>query len=166
MHEYDVALKRILTRPGGGLLKALAGESTLRWINVELPKVSNLRVDLLGESPDGELVQFEFQSRNEKRFPQRMGEYLFAIERRYGQFPRQIVLYVGARPMRMKNTIEIPRLSYSFAVIDIRDLNGEALLASKNLSDNVVALLTRVGGQPDSLKEILRRIARGPARSD
>jgi hypothetical protein len=48
MHEYDVALKRILTRPGSALLFALTGASELRWLNVELPKVNNLRVDLLG----------------------------------------------------------------------------------------------------------------------
>jgi hypothetical protein len=41
MHEYDVALKRILTRPGSALLFALTGAAKLRWLNVELPKVNN-----------------------------------------------------------------------------------------------------------------------------
>ena len=62
MHEYDVALKRILT--------------------VELPKVNNPRVDLLGARPDGELIHLEFQSRNQKDLVFRMGEYRFAIARR------------------------------------------------------------------------------------
>ena len=53
MHEYDVALKRILTRPGSMLLTALTCSPSLRWLNVEAPLVRNLRVDLLGESPDG-----------------------------------------------------------------------------------------------------------------
>jgi hypothetical protein len=52
MHEYD-ALKRILTRPGSVLLSAPTGSPSLRWLNVEAPLVRNLRVDLLGESPDG-----------------------------------------------------------------------------------------------------------------
>jgi hypothetical protein len=62
MHEYDVALKRILTRPGSLLLTALTGSPSLRWLNVEAPLVRNLRVDLLGESPDGGLVHVELQA--------------------------------------------------------------------------------------------------------
>jgi hypothetical protein len=59
MHEYDVALKNILTRPGSSVLLQLTGASSLRWINVEAPKVSNRRVDLFGEVPDGNLVHIE-----------------------------------------------------------------------------------------------------------
>jgi hypothetical protein len=95
MHEYDIALKRILTRPGSALLAALTGADRLQWLNVETPRVRNLRLDLLGQLPDKELIGIEFQSRNEKRFAMRMGEYLFATGRTHGRLPRQIVLYVG-----------------------------------------------------------------------
>jgi len=74
MHEYDTALKRILMRPGSALLTELTGCDRLRWLNVELPNVRNERVDLLGEKPDGSLVQIEFQSGNERNLPIRMGE--------------------------------------------------------------------------------------------
>jgi len=37
MHEYDVALKNILTRPGSSVLTQLTGASSLKWINVEAP---------------------------------------------------------------------------------------------------------------------------------
>jgi hypothetical protein len=52
MHEYDVTLKNILTRPGSSVLAQLTGLSSLKWLNVEAPKVSNRRVDLLGELPE------------------------------------------------------------------------------------------------------------------
>jgi len=162
MHEYDVALKRILTRPGSGLLAALTGSAHLRWLNVELPKVSNLRVDLLGVTPNGEFIHFELQSRNERDFALRMAEYLFAIHRHCGRIPRQIVLYVGEKPLRMKNGISGPDLSFRFHLVDVRDLDGEPLLASKNLSDNVIAVLTRLGGEPGTVRRILQRIAEGP----
>src|SRR5271155_2304975 len=100
MHEYDVALKNILTRPGSSVLEQLTGAS-LKWLNVEAPKVSNRRVDLLGELPDGNLVHIELQSRNEKDFPLRMAEYLFGIGRQHGRLPRQVALYVGDAPLRM-----------------------------------------------------------------
>ena len=37
MHEYDVALKSVLSRVGGGVLKKLIGFEVTRWHNVELP---------------------------------------------------------------------------------------------------------------------------------
>ena len=98
MQEYDVTLKRIITRPGSALLNALTGESSLRWLNVETPLVRNLRVDLPGETASGELIHIELQSRNEKDFAPRMAEYLFALARRYRRVTRQVVLYVGEKP--------------------------------------------------------------------
>jgi hypothetical protein len=131
MQAYDVALKRILTRPDSLLLAELAGSSAVRWLNVEAPLVRNLRVDLLGELPDGELVQIEFQSRNEKHFPLRMAEYLFSIGVRHRRLPRQIVMYIGKAPMRMKDRIEGPDFSVRFHLVDARNLDGERLLATQ-----------------------------------
>jgi predicted transposase YdaD len=161
MHEYDIALKNILTRPGSSILAQLTGASSLKWINVETPKVSNRRVDLLGELPDGNLVHIELQSRNEKEFPLRMAEYLLGIGRRYGRLPRQVALYVGEAPLRMRDRIEGPDVSVRFHMVDIRDLDGERLLASANIGDNVLAVLTRLGEQPQALRRILERVAVG-----
>ena len=161
MHEYDVALKNILTRPGSFVLTQLTGASSLKWLNVEAPKVSNRRVDLLGELPDGNLVHIELQSRNEKDFPLRMGEYLFGIGRQYGRLPRQIVLYVGEAPLRMKDRVEGPDVSVRFHLVDIRDLDGERLLASTQVGDNVLAVLTRLSEQPKAIRRILERVAAG-----
>jgi hypothetical protein len=163
MHEYDVALKRILTRPGSVLLTALTGSPSLRWLNVEVPKVNNLRVDLLGETPGGELIHIELQSRNEKDFPLRMGAYSFGVGLRYGRLPRQVALYVGMEPMRMKNEIAGQDWTFRFHLVDIRELDGELLLASENPGDNVIAILTRLGGEPDAVQRILKRIAEGPS---
>jgi hypothetical protein len=161
MHEYDVALKNILTRPGSSVLEQLTGASSIKWLNVEVPKVSNRRVDLLGELPDGNLVHIELQARNEKDFPMRMGDYLFGIGLRYGRLPRQVVLYVGEAPLRMKDRVESPDASVRFHFFDIRDLDGEKLLASANVGDNVLAVLTRFGEQPKAVRRILDRIAAG-----
>lgn len=162
VHEYDVALKRILTRPGSALLTALTGSSSLRWLNVEAPLVRNLRVDLLGESPEGELIHIELQSRNDKDFPLRMGEYFFAVALRHGQLPRQVALYVGPDALRMSNEVVGADWVYRFRLVDIRDIDGENLLASDNPGDNVIAILTRFGNEPDAVRRVLNRIAAGP----
>jgi predicted transposase YdaD len=161
MHEYDVALKNILTRPGSSILEQLTGASSLKWINVEVPKVNNRRVDLRGELPDGNLVHIELQSRNEKDFALRMAEYVFGIRRKYGRLPRQVALYVGEAPLRMKDRIERPDVSVRFHLKDIRDLDGEQLLASSHAGDDVLAVLTRLGEQPQAVRRILERIAIG-----
>ncbi len=159
MHEYDVALKRILTRPGSALLKALTGSAVKEWLNVETPLVQNLRADLLGESWDRQLFEIEFESGNDPLMPLRMGAYLFAVALRYGRFPVQVVLYVGEKPMRMKSGIEGPGYSFSYHLIDIRDLDGEALLASENVGDNIVSILTKLGSEPGAVARVLKRIA-------
>ena len=161
MHEYDVALKKILTRPPSSLLAALTGSSTLHWLNVEAPLVRNLRVDLLGETPDGELIHIELQSRNEPRFYMRMGEYSFAVALRYGKLPRQVGLYVGSEPLNMESRISWTGGEFRFDLIDIRNLDGEALLASENPGDNVVSILTRMGSEPEAVRRVLKRIADG-----
>ncbi len=159
MHEYDAALKNILTRPGSSVLARLTGATLLKWLNVEVPQVSNRRVDLLGELPDGNVIHIELQSRNEKDFPLRMAEYLFGIGRRYGKLPRQVALYVGEAPLRMKDRVEGPDAFVRFQLVDIRDLDGEELLASANVGDNVLAVLTKLGEQREVVRRILGRIA-------
>src|SRR4051794_36089721 len=88
-----------------------------------------------------------------------MAEYLFGIGRQYGKLPRQIALYVGGAPLRMKDRVERPDVFVRFHLVDIRDLDGERLLASAHASDNVLAILTTLGGQPKTLRRILARIA-------
>jgi Domain of unknown function (DUF4351) len=141
------------------VLAELTGASSLKWLNVEAPKVSNRRVDLLGELADGNLVHIELQSRNERDFPMRMGEYLFGIGRKYRRLPRQVALYVGEARLRMKDRIEGPTAFVRFDLVDIREMDGERLLASAHVGDNVLALLTRLGGQREAVRRILERIA-------
>jgi hypothetical protein len=92
-----------------------------------------------------------------------MGEYAFGMARIYGHVPRQIVLYVGEEKMRMRDRIEGPDFSFRFHLVDVRELDGEALLASPNPGDNVIAVLTRLGNERETVRRILKRIADGPA---
>jgi hypothetical protein len=104
-------------------------------------------LDLVGELPDRNLVHIELQSRNEKDFPLRMAECLFGIWLRFGRLPRQVVLYVGEAPLRMRDRVEAPDVSLHFHLVDIRDLD----------------VLTRLGSQLGGVRRILERIPAGPA---
>jgi hypothetical protein len=63
----------------------------------------------------------------------------------------------------MKNEIAGPGGAFRFHLVDIRDLDGELLLASDNPGDNVIAILARLGSEPDAVQRVLKRVATAPA---
>ena len=138
MHEYDIALKSVIRRLSGPALQALTGFAIQRWHNVELPEVRALRVDMVGETVDGSLVQLELQSTNDGDMALRMAEYALAVYRHFRQFPRQIVLYVGKAPLGMTAIIASHSLGFRFRLVDIRELDGAALLAGGSAEANVI----------------------------
>jgi hypothetical protein len=159
MHEYDVTMKSVLTRLPVSSLAELTGFAIERWHNVELPVVRHRRADLLGETADGSLVHVELQSTNHRRMAKRMLEYSLAIDRKFGRFPEQVVLYVGSAPMRMQPFLTGPGLSYECTMLDIREFDAEPLLESDCLEENVVSILMRLGNEREAVRRILKRIA-------
>ena len=159
MQEYDIALKLLLQGSASLAIRKVTGVAVAKWIDVELPKVQNLRVDLLAETARGELVQVELQSSNDPAMPLRMAEYAIGIYRLLNRFPRQVVLYVGQSPLRMAATLRSPDLRFRYRVIDIRDLDGERLLRSPAVGDNVIAILARLRDHKIAIRRIVGRIA-------
>jgi len=159
VHEYDIALKSILTRRSGSVLSRLTGLTVSRWHNSELPEVRSQRADLLGETPERRLIHVELQSTNDARMAARMLEYSVAIQRSFGRFPEQLVLYVGEAPLRMAGRISGPGLSFECAIVDIRQLDSEPLLESRILEDNIVAVLARWPDNVSAVRRILEKIA-------
>jgi hypothetical protein len=97
---------------------------------VDLPKVQNLRLDLLGETVDGGLVHVELQSSNDAAMPLRMAEYCLCVFRLFGRFPRQVELYVREPQLRMESELRGPDVLFGYRPIDIRTLDGDRLLES------------------------------------
>ncbi len=159
MQDYDVTLKNLLTKPGSLLLETVAGTREIRWLNVETPKVRNTRRDLLGETKNARLVGIEIESRIRPRFAFRIGEYQYGTALRYGRMPKHIVLYIGRQRKRIPDRYDDGENVLRWHVVDIRDLDGEALLASPHLGDNVVAVLTKLGEQAGTVRRIVEKIA-------
>src|SRR5438874_12163014 len=101
MQEYDIALKLLLRGSAGLTMRELTGTVVEKWLDVELPRMQNTRADLLGETREGRLVHLELQSGNDAKMPLRMAEYCLSVFRLFGEFPRQVLLYVGEAPLRM-----------------------------------------------------------------
>jgi predicted transposase YdaD len=159
MQEYDIALKLLLQGPAKLTIRELTGTAIAKWLDVELPKVQNLRLDLLGETVDGELIHLELQSGNDATMPLRMIEYCLGVHRLFGRFPRQILLYVGEAPMRMESKLRGPNLSFEYRLIDIRALDGDRLLESEDVGDNVIAILAQLRDDKEAVHKIMERIA-------
>ncbi len=159
MQEYDVALKLLLQGQATYTIGALTGGVIAKWLDVELPKVQNLRLDLLGETEGAELIQLELQSSNDLSMPLRMAEYCLGVVRLLGRFPRQILLYVGEARMRMPNVLKGGGLSFEYQAVDVRELDGERLLESAEVGDNVIAILTNLRDHKGTVRRIVTRIA-------
>jgi hypothetical protein len=155
MQEYDVALKLLLQSQAGRTIGALTGTVIARWLDVELPKVQNLRLDLLGETAGGDLIQLELQSRNDAGMPLRMAEYCLGVYRLFGRFPRQVLLYVGEAPLRMATELRGGGLSFEYQAVDIRSLDGHLLLDSDEVGDNVIAILAHLRDHKEAVRKIV-----------
>jgi predicted transposase YdaD len=164
MHDYDAALKLLLQSPANFLLREITGLTISHWLNAELPKAQTTRADLLGTTEDETLVHVELQSTNDATMALRMADYALRIYSHYGRFPKQIVLYVGKAPLRMKALwrepdSDNPDSLYRYTLADIRDLDANLLLASSQIEDNVLAILARLQNQAATVHQILERIA-------
>lgn len=95
--------------------------------------------------------------------PLRMAEYCLGILRLFGQFPRQVVLYVGEAPLTMGSELRGPDVSFRYRMIDIRDLDGDRLLESEETGDNVSAILARLRDHSSAIHKSVGRIAGLPA---
>ncbi len=141
-------------------MSRLTGFTIETWLPIELPRVQNQRVDLLGRADDGTLVQLEFQSSNDPAMALRMAEYSLGVYRLQGNFPRQIVLYVGREAIHMADRLEWHSGSFAYRLIDLREIDSGLLLASPDTSDNVLSILTRFANRRQTVDEIIARIVR------
>lgn len=67
----------------------------------------------------------------------------------------QMVLYVGNPPLPLKDGLVTPQLTYRYALHDIREVDGTALLQSGNAAEWALALLCGGGSQRQTVRKIL-----------
>ena len=152
--DFDVSVKLLFRRSTGLVAREIFGGRILEWLNVELPRVQNPRVDLLARMADGSLRHVEIESRIGPDLARREAEYYLWLYRRLGGHVEQVALYVGNEPPRRAAArFKTPAMQFQFRLLDIRDFDGELLLASADLTDNMLALLTRTDRE-----RVMRRV--------
>jgi hypothetical protein len=155
----------LLQASSSSTLGQMTNSAVTRWLNVEMPTVQSSRVDLLGATAEDSLVHVELQATNEKDMALRMAEYALRIYRQFRKFPKQTVLYVGERPMRMTASWAEPdptqpNFTFQYALMDIRELDATLLLESPRIEDNLLAILTGFEDPAGMVRQILQRIVK------
>src|SRR5712691_7585539 len=156
--DYDVVLKLLFRSKSSQAVREIAGGPVKRWLDKELPVIRNTRADLLGETAGGEMVHLEFMSENQNFFELRMAGYYVEIYQAYGRHPRQALVYVGPRKLRMGGHFKSPTMSFRFRVVDLSTLNGERFLASDAVGDQILSVLMRLKNPKKAVRRILATI--------
>jgi hypothetical protein len=159
MQDFDTILKQLLADPNGRALEYITGHRIVSWRNVEMPATRNLRADSVGRDEASALVQIECQTRNDPKMAVRMLNYGAWLVDDEGEFPFQYVLYIGSAPVTMPDALRTRGVDYSYVLVDVRELDGEPLLDSPDLRDNILAVLMRLRDRRDAVRRIVARIA-------
>ncbi|MBF0464250.1 MAG: hypothetical protein HQK94_04095 [Nitrospirae bacterium] len=162
MHQkYDLTLKKLLKDIPAKFLKILTGYETGKFLDIQLPNIQYWLPDLIIELPDCSILHIEIQSASDGTMLMRMYLYSALIFSQYGRMPRQIVLYVGNKPHKMKNDIG----TYSYEIKDIRDINCSELLQSDKPEDTVLALLCNSDNMDVTITKILEKLSTLPIKT-
>jgi len=157
--RYDTTFKNLF--PDVKVLFTLLTESyPVKIENIEYASVKQRRTDLVAWLANRELLHLEVQSDHDPHMLWREWEYCGLIAERYGQIPRQIVLYVGNKSPNFETVIDSIDVKFRYHVVDIRDLDSTQLLESNSLSDNLLALLGKLEDKPLAVQRVLQRIVR------
>ncbi len=141
---YDRTLRELFHEVPKTLIKLLVGQEIKEVLETSFPKVEERRVDLLTRLEDDTLFHLEIQSINDTIMPMRMLKYASLIYEHYGEFPKQMVLYIGARKLKIKDKIVTQNLCYNYEVRDISNFNCRELMDSENITDNIIAILCSI----------------------
>jgi len=152
----DIALKDIFEEIPHRLSKILAPAPIKELLPTNFPS-TELRVDFLARLEDESILHIEFQSFNDPNMPFRMLRYYLAILERYPSSSiKQLLVYVGNRKLRMKSRLRLRNLSFSYEMIDIRQIDCKVLLESPDPMDRLLACLCKVEDEAYLIEKLMR----------
>ncbi len=156
MSSKDIALKDIFEEIPHRLSKILAPAPIKELLPTNFPS-TELRVDFLARLEDESVLHIEFQSFNDPNMPFRMLRYYIAILERYPSSPiKQLLVYVGNRKLRMKSKLRLRNLSFSYEMIDIRQIDCKVLLESPDPMDRLLACLCKVEDEAYLIEKLIK----------
>ncbi len=166
MADKDIVSKHLLKRIALDLaiylFKLDVQEAEL--LETEFQRIEDRRADLLlhVKAPEEYLLHIEVQNNNQAHMPLRMLRYRLDIAQAYPkQRIYQYVIYIGAKKLRMSNTLEEVNLSYRYELLDMRSIDCQTFLQQDNPDALVLAILCDFKEQDPHqvVRHIVQRLA-------
>ncbi len=156
MPSKDITIRDIFEEIPQRLSKILAPAPIKELLPTNFPS-TELRVDFLARLEDDSILHIEFQSFNDTNMPFRMLRYYLAILERYPSSPiKQLLVYVGNRKLRMKSRLKLRNLTFSYEILDIRQIDCRVLLESPDPMDRLLACLCKVEDEVYLIEKLIK----------
>jgi len=153
---YDRTIREIFQEVPTTFVKLLTNKEAKELLETKFPKVEEKQADLVVRLEDDTIFHLEVQLANDKTMPGRMLYYALLIENKHKQFPLQTVLYLGENENTTPNYIQTEKLSYSYEVKYIKDIDCQILIDSEDINDNILAILCSV----KNINKLLKRLSK------
>ncbi|MBM3737530.1 MAG: hypothetical protein FJW39_17250 [Acidobacteria bacterium] len=140
--QFDVSVKLLFERLDGAIFPEIFDGPVIRWLNIELPKVENRRLDLLAQCAERRLVYIEIDAQNRVKLLSRMARNCYTLkERRQKSLICPVVYYIGREPMTLPETYETEFGTFRYKRVDMSKVDVGPLIDSTDFRDNLLALL-------------------------
>jgi predicted transposase YdaD len=166
LKRFDLILKEIFSKAVVKIFWLATGqkiEGKARVLPTEIRFVKSFYPDILLEI-GGKIIHIEIQVQQDKTLPERMLDYFYAIRKKYGKTPTQIVLFVGkGNPppgkFEIKDEFGAQNLSFNFIVLDMKKIDPDEFIKSDKPEEVLVGVLAgKFKDKPEIIKKVKKRI--------
>ena len=166
LKRFDLILKEIFSKAVGiifGLATGQKIEGKAKILPTEIRFVKSFYPDILLEI-GGKIIHIEIQVQQDKTLPERMLDYFYAIRKKYGKTPTQIVLFVGKgnpppSKFELKDEFQMQNLYFNFVVLDMKKIDPDVFIKSEKPEEVIVGILAgKFKDKPEIIKKVKERI--------
>jgi hypothetical protein len=144
MGQKDIVAKDMIKEIGRDIALYMLGidvNSEVELVDKEWTRIEKRESDIVFKY-DNKIVHIEIQNNNHPVMALRMLRYFTDILFEYKDYEvSQYVIYIGKEKCYMKDNIEQNRISYSYDIIDIREISCEELLYHEHPSAVALSIL-------------------------
>ena len=148
------------------LLELDIDPESLELLETEKQRIEDRRADLVARvkdtgSDERYLLHIEIQNSNDRQMPLRMMRYYTDIRLSgFGETLRQYLIYIGKERLTMPDGIDEADLRYQYRILDMRQIDCDALLQQDSPDALVLAILCDFKNRPakDVVHHIVTRL--------
>jgi predicted transposase YdaD len=166
LKRFDLILKEIFSKAVGIIFWLATGQKIYgkaRVLPTEIRFVKSFYPDILLEIV-GKIIHIEIQVQQDKTLPERMLDYFYAIRKKYGKTPTQIVLFVGKgnpppSKFELQDEFKTQNLFFNFIVLDMKKIDPDVFIKSDRPEEVLVGVLAgKFKDKPEIIKKVKKRI--------